>query len=383
MVCLVVVAPSGAAAEDSEEPIIVIEAEADTDPSAQDDDAIVLEGEEQIELGEDGTLILKDDEARIYIGRKRPRAGSWEIRGKHGSHDRVLWGTDLTIGEDEHIEGAAVVIGGSIVVDGNVEGDCVAIGGGVEVRGHVGGNVVAIGGSADLDPEAVCRGDVVAIGGHVQQHGAEVTGEIVSIGFLPMWGPLLPASNILLLLVAMSFGIYVVICVILGTVLRKNTTRMIEEVAERPFWSFWVGLAFHVVSQIVIFLLTVTLIGAPLALLGGVLWWLVAQLGQVLAGIRFGQLILRRGPFERQVFPGLLTGLLLHAILLIAALTYTASTFAALTVGTIGIGVQLVFVCIGTGALFTSRFGEDREKRAAPAPNQPLFQSAPQGPEGT
>ncbi len=113
------------------------------------------------------------------------------------------------------------------------------------------------------------------------------------------------------------------------------------------------------------------------------LWWLVTQLGQVLAATRLGQLILRRPPHdEGLILSGIIGGLIVHGFLLFAVLLYNASGLAALTVGTIGIGFQLVLICIGTGALFSSRFGEDPEKRQARGSDKgPLFQPAAPGGE--
>jgi len=77
-------------------------------------------------------------------------------------------GKDLTVEEDEE-----------------VDGDIVALGGSVEIRGTVTGNAVAIGGDVEIFNTGIVEGDAVAVGGHVIRQGdAVVRGEKVSIAFL-------------------------------------------------------------------------------------------------------------------------------------------------------------------------------------------------------
>jgi len=80
--------------------------------------------------------------------------------------DVVRFGDDIIINEGETIEGDAVAIMGSILVNGVVEGDAVAVGGGLTLgpTGRVDGDAVAIGGGVSKDPGAVVGGETVSIG---------------------------------------------------------------------------------------------------------------------------------------------------------------------------------------------------------------------------
>jgi hypothetical protein len=66
------------------------------------------------------------------------------------------------------VNGDAIVIGGTLSVDGTVTGNATAVGGSVRVGGHVGGNVSATGGNVILDSTAVVDGTVRSEGGSVR-----------------------------------------------------------------------------------------------------------------------------------------------------------------------------------------------------------------------
>ncbi len=105
---------------------------------------------------------------------------------------QVIVGSSLTIEAGESTRDA-VVIGGSLRIDGEVSGDALAIGGSVHIEGEVTGDVVAVGGSVHLGSQARVDGDVVSVGGRVQtEPGAEIHGEVVEaagpgVFFGPWW----------------------------------------------------------------------------------------------------------------------------------------------------------------------------------------------------
>lgn len=86
---------------------------------------------------------------------------------RHASSDRVVFGQDLRIDEDQIVAGDAVAIFGSVHVAGQVNGD-----------------VVSIGGEVTLAEDAVVRGDCVAVGGGAIRaaDGSQIHGEAVAVG---------------------------------------------------------------------------------------------------------------------------------------------------------------------------------------------------------
>ncbi|WP_223631635.1 polymer-forming cytoskeletal protein [Corallococcus sp. EGB] len=103
-------------------------------------------------------------------------------KGKRGARDVVARGQSLEVKEGESVE-SAVVYGGNLVVKGMVEGDAVVFGGNLEIQGHVEGDAHAFGGNVILGPNAQVEGDVSAFGGQVQKaDGAVVEGSLESFG---------------------------------------------------------------------------------------------------------------------------------------------------------------------------------------------------------
>lgn len=99
-----------------------------------------------------------------------------------GSRDVVARGAPLEVQEGETVD-SAVAYGGKLTVKGDVQGDAVAYGGDLEITGQVDGDASAFGGNVVLAPSAVVQGDVSAFGGSVvRQPGATVHGEVSSLG---------------------------------------------------------------------------------------------------------------------------------------------------------------------------------------------------------
>jgi hypothetical protein len=97
---------------------------------------------------------------------QRPRRSRPERR----SGDRVRIGGEVTVAEDEVIEG-----------------DVVGVGGPVRVNGEVHGEVVAVGGNLTLGPHAAVDGDVTVVGGRLSRDpGAEVGGKAQEVSLGPL-----------------------------------------------------------------------------------------------------------------------------------------------------------------------------------------------------
>ena len=103
-------------------------------------------------------------------------------RSKKGSQDVVARGHSLEVKEGETVD-SAVVYGGNLVVKGNVEDDAVVFGGNLEISGRVEGDARAFGGNVVLGPNAYVEGDVSSFGGSVtKEQGAKVEGSTESFG---------------------------------------------------------------------------------------------------------------------------------------------------------------------------------------------------------
>ncbi|MEM7351875.1 MAG: hypothetical protein AAF657_13840 [Acidobacteriota bacterium] len=207
-------------------------------------------------------------------------------RGRVRTDTRVSFGSSLTIEENE-ISQDVVVLGGSLDVEGEVRGDAVIVAGSADVQGEVSGSVTAVGGSIFLGPDARISGDAISIGGAVHREGsAQIRGEITEVSLGPsfeiddLWqdvwftgwefdwfdfgiGKLIIRSGRTVVL-----GVLLLLLVLLFP-------RFLVAVADRaesePWKSGLVGLGtqllFLFALPVVFFILFITIVGIPLALL--------------------------------------------------------------------------------------------------------------------
>ncbi len=96
---------------------------------------------------------------------------------------RVVFGSNLVLGESDFVDGDVVVFGGNLVMKNGskVDGDVVVFGGTVNISGEAKGDVVVIGGTAMVNGEV--KGDVVAMGGTVDIGAdARIDGDVATVG---------------------------------------------------------------------------------------------------------------------------------------------------------------------------------------------------------
>jgi len=342
-------------------------------------DEIIVEDEESGETSDRGA-----EEVATEEGEERIRFESGDedvtISFKGDADDRVSVGRDVVIEWDEVVEGDLVSVQGDVDVLGTVLGQVVVIAADVYIEGTVEDNVLSILGSVELDPTAVCQGDVLSIGGVVEQNGAQVDGRALAVSIFPGSGHAPGLKNAAIMVIGLSFLTYLLFTVLLGTLFRGNTERMVSQLATRPFHALWVGLAVHVLGQLALFLLLITLIGAPISIIGWFAWWILAQGGLVIAGIRLGQIITARGPEGGIIGPAVLGGLLLHLLVAGGTVAYLSEGVALQTLGitllTVGVGLQMIMVLLGSGAVVSSRFGASVSGRTERPPDRPVFDPA-------
>ncbi|ATB39933.1 hypothetical protein CYFUS_005381 [Cystobacter fuscus] len=121
---------------------------------------------------------LDEDEIKEHVRSQMKKVR----RSSRGSQDVVARGRSLDVTEDETVD-SAVVYGGDLRVKGHVNEDAVVFGGNLEISGRVEGDAHAFGGNVVLGPDAKVEGDVSAFGGSViKQEGAKVEGRTESFG---------------------------------------------------------------------------------------------------------------------------------------------------------------------------------------------------------
>lgn len=241
-----------------------------------------------------------------------------------------------------------------------VEGDAVAVFGSLRVAGEVTGAAVAVFGSVVLEPGSRVDGDVVAVGGTLDHaNGAQVGGQSVSIGFLPSgWGGA-PATPMLVLLVLIGALMSWVYARVLTWIFPDRMPRIAATAGRQPLGAFGLGLVSVPLLVVFMFLLFVTFIGAPVAVLLLLAYLLASKAGQLSVTGLLGARLLRNG--QPAGMRAMTAGIVfLTAFYLVAALLWSQQGFGrtlALFFLLLGVLLSQSFAALGMGAVLLSRFG--------------------------
>ncbi len=167
-----------------------------------------------------------------------PAAPEWIDRG-----EVVAIGGGAYLRENERAS-KVVAIGGSVEIRGRVDGEVVAIGGHVTLDGRA-DKVVAIFGGVTLGPKASVSGDLVSVGGRVENpHHVSVGNQVAVAPFLPRIGPMLhwggdvvTHTRVLspgLLWPWYIFGGGVLLSLFLAAVFGRGVNACVDALEERP-----------------------------------------------------------------------------------------------------------------------------------------------------
>jgi hypothetical protein len=305
-------------------------------------------------------------------------------RRSHGDRVRIMG--NVTVGEDERIDGQAVAVLGSVRIDG-----------------EVGDQVVAVLGSVELGPHAVVGGDIVSVGGHVTRDpGAQVRGGITEVavgrgmnvnvpghmGWTPLafaFGPIGGAARLVgsmfhLLILALLASIALLIA-------RVTVERGAERVALEPVKTTVVGIVSHILIVpafvLAAIVLAITIIGIPLLLLlpfAALFLVLLALAGFSGSALAIGRMARHRfGTPSDAPFMDLLIGVvvILLPILIgrvIGLAGWVVSPLSFLLVA-IGLGIEYLAWASGFGAVLVNAFSRWQARRTPP-PTPPAPESA-------
>ncbi|MBN1484452.1 MAG: polymer-forming cytoskeletal protein [Chloroflexia bacterium] len=215
-------------------------------------------------------------------------------------------GGDLIIGSEQSCQGDATVIGGDLVILGSVEGNAVAMGGSVQVGGRVSGDVISVGGEILLREGCQVQGDAMAMEGVLQRApNATVKGALWESSLFPAsWygeadrplGGAWARIGVVILLSGLTFGICMLLAVVLRAFLPQRTQVVIETLRGRLVPSLTIGVITSLLLAMLLPLLSLLLllivIGIPLIpflyVLVGVLW----AVGLALSGIALGEALI-------------------------------------------------------------------------------------------
>jgi hypothetical protein len=296
------------------------------------------------------------------------------------SGDRVsVFSGDILVPENVEQWGSLVSIGGDVLVEGRVRGDVVVIGGSLKLTGSVRGDVVGVLSSLDTR-NAEIGGQLVNVAGTLLEENTRVRGQKVNIGFGRGWfslsrplgvlGSLLAWGRLVLLLI-------VFLLVLLLAALAPERIRIIsEEVPQRLFAAFFIGLLGYLGLWIAMALLAVTVVGVVLVLF---LFLILKWLG--IAGMFhfFGHRVGRALGREPSLLGAILIGFVPYALILLLPSAFglpgfvVACLFAVLIWLFLEIPAVGLVILTGAGSRSANRSATSspQPSPAPPAPSPP------------
>lgn len=282
-----------------------------------------------------------EDDLRVY-------AGSVEVLGTVDGSLDVYAGSVRVDGE---VAGDAELHGGSVEVDGRVGGDLSAFGGSVRLgdSARVGGRMEggasslyvggSVAGGAELSADSLVLGPSSSIGGGLRYSaasfdrspGSRVSGAVEDVEDAEFGREETVFGDVL-------FSLYgLLVHLALGAVLLLVFPGFSEEVSLRarsePLRSSGWGLLFLLAVPAVLVLVSLTLVGIPLALAGLFLYVLALWIGSVYGALSLGAWLLERVGFYRGRWAALAAGLVAVALLDMLPLVGGLAGFAVLLLG--------------------------------------------------
>lgn len=257
-------------------------------------DVIAAGGDIEISGRIDGSLQVLGGQVEIsgdVGGAVRILAGEITISGQVG-RDVVLAGGTLTLQGGGEVEGDVIVAGGEIELLGPVGGKVSGNVGTLTINNRVGGDVNVTADEINLLSQARLQGDfryssreeaTLAV-------GATVAGETERTEPERFY----PGDNIAAWL---SSGLFRLFCgLVAGLVLVLLIPRAVTAVADAarttPVTSFLLGLVLIVLLPVLFTVLLITVVGAPIGLIGFLLYFSVLYLSQVFLGLAIGRFVL-------------------------------------------------------------------------------------------
>lgn len=306
---------------------------------------------------------------------------SWAAAQAGTTSPGLVVGGSYAIAAGQTVRGDLTAIGASVVVESGatLDGSLTAVGGNTVVDGRVSGSVHAYGGALALGDGAHVLGDVASSYAVFEPApGAVVAGTIQAgqerpVQFSFPANVRLPADVASRALVSRhptdgilrAIGLGLVAAMLMAAIpLRMGRVR--DAMLRRPARSGLDGLLTLLVVVVVLVLLAVTLVGIPLAILGGMLLYATVLFGWVAFGDAVGAYL--ASAFKQEWRPWLRAGVGACALSLALAVLEVVPVVGGL--------VGFVLALVALGAVRSTRFGARALQRSEPGrPSAP----SPQG----
>lgn len=219
---------------------------------------------------------------------------------------KVVFGGSYRLSANESLNGDLVVLGGSALIENNavVNGNVVVTGGSLDVDGKINGDVLIIGGTARLSDTANIQGDLSTVGGTLRRSENAVISGSVSIEGPNTLGVTVPnitkpAAGTLLSDSLKTVGSILwlffqaialaALAVVLVLFLGRPTERVAETIALQPVMSGALGLLTVVAAPGLLVILAITIILAPVSIIGLLVLLAALVFGWIAMGLELGK----------------------------------------------------------------------------------------------
>jgi hypothetical protein len=303
---------------------------------------------------------------------------------------KVIMGSSYTLLTGETLDSDLLVLGGNADLEAGslVIGSVFVLGGNINIAGEVTGDLGVLGGNVDLASTAVVRGGVGSVGGNIDRaSGAVIEGDVSPNFGLDIDAPVpgfptgirIPAMpnffSVSPLISGLWFLFRVLVLAGLAALVVMFWPEPIQRVADaaigQPLPAGGLGLLTVIAGPVLLLVLLITILLAPLTLVGFVLGVAAVAFGWIALGYEVGRRFVEAMKAEMPE-P------------VVAALGTLLLSLVAGGIGFIpcvGFLLVLVVISLGLGAVMLTRFGSQpylgAVKASVPAPVEPEASPAP------
>ncbi len=251
-----------------------------------------------------------------------------------------------TVTVDAPVRGDIIAAGGTLIVNGDVGGKVLAAGGEIDLNGNA-TNVLATGGTVRIGRDAVIERDAVISAGEVTNDGAVLGNLTVSANTFSNPGTAgnvtfeerevqsgLALPGLFAVLVAIGF---LILGLLIIRFLPGPFSAVVREVERSPVVRTVVGFVAIIVTAILLLIIAVTVIGLPVALVGGLIFIVSLMLSSLFVAYALGDVIASRTGWKAGPLWRFVLGFVILQILIFIPL--------------LGALVQIIAVSLGYGGL--------------------------------
>lgn len=256
-------------------------------------DVIIAAGSVTIDGNVGGDIIAIASDIKIngkVDGNARIVGGTVEINGKVGKNVTIVGG-NLILGPNAEVGWDAMMVSDNADIKGKIKGDLKGFGGNFLIANEISGNVDLKQynqGLLTLTPQTL-------IGGNLNYRAvqpaaiekSQVKGEIVYAASESAHKNAFNATSFFTFLVSLFSALVIGMIIIILT--PQFITTVTGRMREKPLISLGRGLIYFIIIPIILVLLMFTVIGIPLAIIGGGLYFLVIYLSKIFVSVIVGE----------------------------------------------------------------------------------------------